>query len=1012
MKLKAYIESTILGATKAMIGAIDNSDFNFNHVIVVPDRFSLQMEKLLLKTLPSQALFNVKVVGLSSLAVDILNQLGKKCDVLTNAECLLITQQAITAVKNQFLSFKKCGISFAHEAYKLIAQLKSSKIGVEDLNTKAQGLTGEKYHDIALIYEEYEKRLQGKLDANARLNLVTEEIESNDILGSTSFYFAQFDSFTKEGFDLIKALLPKAREVCVSISESLSIGNDYIYEKDILQKLSSLAKEKSCEVELIQNHKQLCPQQEAITRGVYSYEKIKADNNGFYFALTSSSIRGECLDVGKLIHYYITSGYSYKDMIVCCGEFEKYRDEIEDCFEKLDIPCYIDSSVSADNTILSRFIFSFFNVITGGYGKDALLSLLSNPLLDIDRDLIDKCQKYCVDNIYKYRKYIEKDFCLAHILKKLENLSNAKDFENLIKEICQIAAEGYQRLREELTQKSYLKEEKINEQALDIILQTLELISKYHSEISIDEYFKTLKLLLSFKEVSSVPAFCDAVMVGDGQEGYFDESKIVFVLGCQGLPVVNNDNGLLNDDDISLNFIDKKIEPTIRMINRRNRFKVFNLLTLASEKLIVSYQLLNEEGKAIEQPTFVENLNEIFGQRTVRFSRGIGELNSEKRASLLLRLGNRHNFRREYYKYLRDEDKSILKIKDENLNIDKSKIDNAKNTFFANNKLRVTELENYFSCPFKHFVSYGLALKEKEIYEFDVRDIGNICHAGVEMFVREQMRRADKQISVENFLDNNLKVIIKNLNLEEKLDAISEKEALLLYIRHQLEVILKDVATEISRSSFKPKLLEAKIENIKIGNEEIDLTGKADRVDEAGEYFRIIDYKTGATGNLLKELYYGTKLQLFLYQGIFGKLLGKKPAGVFYFNAKLEYLKNDEERYILKGLVEDDERAIVLFDNSLTDGASSEILAISKIDGKHKGAAIAKQPLAAYEEYAKKVADKAADEIIEGYIEAKPNESACQMCRYQAICNYEKTSGTRKSKKISSDIFSGEKDEE
>ena len=151
MKLKAYIESTILGATKAMIGAIDNSDFNFNHIIVVPDRFSLQMEKLLLKTLPSQALFNVKVVGLSSLAVDILNQLGKKCDVLTNAECLLITQQAITAVKNQFLSFKKCGISFAHEAYKLIAQLKSSKIGVEDLNTKAQGLTGEKYHDIALI---------------------------------------------------------------------------------------------------------------------------------------------------------------------------------------------------------------------------------------------------------------------------------------------------------------------------------------------------------------------------------------------------------------------------------------------------------------------------------------------------------------------------------------------------------------------------------------------------------------------------------------------------------------------------------------------------------------------------------------------------------------------------------------------------------------------------------------------------------------------------------------------
>ena len=273
------------------------------------------------------------------------------------------------------------------------------------------------------------------------------------------------------------------------------------------------------------------------------------------------------MKIAKFIHYYTTIGYRYQDMIVCCGEFEKYREEIEDCFEKLDIPCYIDSSVTADNTILSKFIFAFFNVILTGYGKEALLALLTSPLLRVDGELIDKCQKFSVDNIYKYKKYIEKDFYLANILTRLEKLSNAKDFEALIKEICLVAEEGYQSLKEKMIEKSYLKEEKINEQAADSILQTIELISKYNSDISIDEYFKALKLLLSFKELSSVPTFCDAVMVGDGQEGYFDESKIVFIIGCQGLPVINNDNGLLNDDDIALNFIDKKIEPTIRMIN-------------------------------------------------------------------------------------------------------------------------------------------------------------------------------------------------------------------------------------------------------------------------------------------------------------------------------------------------------------------------------------------------------------------------------------------------------------
>lgn len=1009
MKLKVYIDSTILGATKAMIGGIDNSDFDINHIVVVPDRFSLQMEKLLLKTLPAKALFNVKVVGLSSLAVNILNQLGKKCEVLTNSECLLLTAQAIAAVKTQFLTFKKCGISFAHEAYKLIAQLKSSKIAVEDLNIKAQGLTGEKYHDIALIYREYEKALQGKLDANARLSLVTQEIENNNILSNTNFYFAQFDSFTKEGFDLIKAILPKAREVCLSISESISIGNDYIYEKDILQKLTALAKEKACQIELVQSRQKSTNMQEAIIRGVYSYEKISADNNGYYFSLATSSIREECLEIAKLIHYYITIGYRYQDMIVCCGEFEKYREEIEDCFEKLDIPCYIDSSVTADNTILSKFIFAFFNVILTGYSNEALLALLTSPLLRVDGELIDKCQKFSVDNIYKYKKYIEKDFYLANILTRLEKLSNAKDFEALIKEICLVAEEGYQSLKEKMIEKSYLKEEKINEQAVDSILQTIELISKYNSDISIDEYFKTLKLLLSFKELSSVPTFCDAVMVGDGQEGYFDESKIVFIIGCQGLPVINNDNGLLNDDDIALNFIDKKIEPTIRMINRRNRFKIFNLLTLATKKLITSYQLINEEGKTIEQPIFIENLNEIFGQRVARFSREIRELAFLPLPSLLLRFGNRNSFIREYYKYLGKEDRNILKIKDENININKTSISNAKNLYFSS-KMRVTQLESYFSCPFKHFISYGLALKEKEIYQFDVRDIGNICHAGVEIFVKEQMRE-ERPLSIDKFLKDNLQLIIKKTNLEDKLETTSEKEVLLSYLTHQLKVVLNDVAKEMELSSFKPKLTEVKIDNVKVGKEKIDLVGKADRVDESGDYFRIIDYKTGRTGNLLKELYYGDKLQLFLYQGIFGKLLNKKPAGVFYFNAKLEYLKNDEERYILKGLVENDDKIIELFDNSLSDGKASSVLAIGKFDGKYKGSAISKLPLSVYEKYAKDLADRATDEIVEGYIEAKPNESACALCKYKAICNYEKTLGVRKSKKISSDVFSGESDE-
>ena len=272
MLVKAFLANTTLDATKDLIHSIDNSDFSINHIVVVPDRFSLQMEKLLLDILPNKALFNVKVVGLSSLAVFLLKKLNIKADILTRGDCLLITQNAIEECKSELLTFNKWGISFCHEVYKLISQLKSSKIMPEDLNSGAQNLTGEKYHDIALIYNEYEKMLGENLDANKRLKLVTESIKEYKELQNTIIYFAQFDSFTKEGYDLIKSLLPIVKEVCVSIAVSKSLGNDYIYEKDILQKLTVLSKDVGCNISVINNEKSTTEVKSAIIKGVYSYD--------------------------------------------------------------------------------------------------------------------------------------------------------------------------------------------------------------------------------------------------------------------------------------------------------------------------------------------------------------------------------------------------------------------------------------------------------------------------------------------------------------------------------------------------------------------------------------------------------------------------------------------------------------------------------------------------------------------------------------------------------------------
>ena len=155
MSVKLYINSTTLDSAKDMISTIDNSDFSIEHIVVVPDKFSLQMEKLLLSSLKQKAFFNVNVMGLTELSTTILSD--ENIDVLSSGESLLLTQKSIENVKNELLVFGKTNISFCYEINKIIMQLKSSLVKGEDLNTSAKGLAGLKFHDLQLIYNEYEK---------------------------------------------------------------------------------------------------------------------------------------------------------------------------------------------------------------------------------------------------------------------------------------------------------------------------------------------------------------------------------------------------------------------------------------------------------------------------------------------------------------------------------------------------------------------------------------------------------------------------------------------------------------------------------------------------------------------------------------------------------------------------------------------------------------------------------------------------------------------------------------
>ncbi len=1012
MNIKVWEGATLDEATDNLVSSIDNSDMSIEHIVIVPDRFSLLMEKLLLSNLKSPAMFNVSVVGLSSLVTRLLSEIGiNNPNIVSMTDSLLLTARAIKNCKNSLLHFQKSNINFCHQVQNAISQFKSSGVKPDAfLNINNKLLQYKKFHDLGLIYEEYERLLEGKLDANGLLEFFNDKMKNNQSLGDKIFYFAEFDAFTSQTYELIKTLTTFAKEINISLPRSLTQGNAYIYETDILDKLKRLASELRLSVEVVNPICKLNQNQQTIAKNLFAFDVMKVESEYCSF-LSSSSAKEEAGLIGKLLRYKVYKGAKYSDYAIACSDLEKYAPYFERVFETLDIPYYIDISQTADKTLLAGLVFALLNVFVADYSGDSLQSISSNIVLKFENAQA-LCKKILSLNIFgkaRYKKYIAPvQPKLDELLEKLARVNSYSDISDALKAILADYRDSYIMVLEKLKDKGLVKEYNINMQAEDIVLEALDKIKEYNGDEKCGkgEFLKQLKLLLAFKEVSSVPTYVDAVMVGDATTSFFGKVKNLIIAGGEGLPILKGDNGLVSDDDIQSFSIIQKIEPSIRMINRRNRFKLFNLLCQPESSLMVSYLNLNEEGKNVEEPTYINILKRIFGNKTVsassfnEFTNVDDNFDIEK---LLLICGNRKMALEENAGLSNNYSASLqelLKADYTKFNINKTKLGiNSHNLFFSKEQTKVSQLETYYSCPFKHFVRYGLKASDFENAEFDERDIGNICHEFADIFVKsyKNMIQNVDEGEIQKFIQKNLASSIKKLGLQEKLEASVTSKSLIDYINRIATFMLSRIVKELKATSFLPLYMEKQLEgaSIKYENKEIKLVGKVDRVDIYQEYFRIIDYKTGYIAPLLKDLYYGDKLQLFLYEKAIAKMLNKRAIGTLYFDCRYDYDKQGSQDSLLKGLVWGEDELLKAYDKDLNFGRAEIISVSPKVSGGYKGQAIAKFSLENFELYAEKVAANALKEIDQGYIQPKPDERSCERCLYKSICLYNKDNGTR-----------------
>lgn len=999
------------------------NNFEYNNIIIVPDKLSLYAEQSIFNALNIEVYFNLSVMGITKFASLILEKNNLKTEQYTALESKLLVLKAIQNVCKDFKCFSKnFTLGFVDEIFAKIEQIKSSRCQIEDLiDENASFGTKLKFEDIKLIFNEYEKLRGTKLDGCAMLELFNKTCTSCEYLKNCNIYFLGFDSLTKQGLQILENASKFANITTISVVAPRNQGNFRLYDETFLDSIINMAKQEKIECETKWLNLPYSNQIRDYTlNNLFSRKQKYGLENNYFSILKANSLEEESELCIKEINYLLkTQNLTFNDFAICCDC--NYQDHIASKLNSLGIDTYRDKKYNLFQLEPVTYIYNIFLYITKN-NDQILYNIISNDFCELStaekNEILTKLKKYgSLSNLYKYGEITSDN--TKQYLQNLQKINNKLPYLEILKKIIEITniyekinqkCEIFEKNNDILLNKLYIQiQDKLNTsiETLDNLLN--------NSINNLTDFINILQKILTETEIASVPSTTNQVFIGDTKSFFFNK-KYLFVLGMNEgiLPIVLNDYGLISDKEILSETIKAKLEPTTKIINKRTKFKLFEIILSATQHCYLSYHCFDSESKTALKNDFLSELEFLFNIKETssdalkniffnsnKFSQKIC-FNAQNcyNANLLLS-ENQDTKTASIIKFaLAKNNKLFSRPKLDNIQIDFSKL------FFKNNKTSISLIEKYNSCPKCAFLSNGLKLQEIKKDKVESSIIGTFIHKVGELFVTKNKANLGSlpEADIQNMVNNITQEILKKEEFYSLL--LPENKFLLNLILDESTRFCKFLNYEQSVSEFKPSYTEQYFGGeykfkpivINVENNEYYISGFVDRIDICDNYFRIIDYKTGNKTNKggMNDLYVGVEIQLFVYSKAIKDNLNKKLFGAFFLPIKNSFTKNGKSLYSFSGFFEDNPQMVIMSDkNAFSNGKSNIIGAKFKKPDKNGEVFLysaknifTEENFDAILKYAVEIVKQSIKDITEGFIACSPINSKCSKCEFNKICKY------------------------
>lgn len=988
-----------------------------------------------------------------------LSERGRKAARLSKQGSVMLVRKLINGL--ELPCFRRKSVHLAPALYELIAQLKSALVTPDDLEEASEGCGGilkNKLEDILAVYRAYEERLaeDGLSDQNSYLAELIPLIEGDERLKETDVVLVGYSAWTAQERRIVSALIRRAKSTAAFL---VGGENDSVYTNEAARHFTALAREAGAELTAVTAPSGLHPAAARLAASLYLPSVFcgKGTRTDAVFCYEAATAEEEAEHAAEIIKREVERGARFRDFAIAAGDPAGDRQVIKRVFSAYGIPCFIDQKRALSEHALSRFLLGYLAVTRKNFDRAEALDFIRNPLFGEDPALIDGFENYLLRHnirrgglFYPFSRPAERLAEYERIRQKLMSLAaprreTAAGFARAVRETAERfgAEETLRASALRLRAADEREEAAFTEQAYAKASAVLDEIASVMGEAPIraEEFEEVLSSGFASQEISVIPQFFDAVYLGNFKDCKFKKTKYLFAFGMNGdVPFTKSDAAILNDSDLGkLQSFRVIVEPKIKAVNRRERENTCLALLSFSERLYLSYRLTDRGGRNVSRSELIDYILRIFDGLAVMTKEGVARVYEDGTESVKDGLDamrfldceqGKRVFARDagrfregllsdfsgastFYACMAERgEKSAL---DEILERSNSELQillgRGRSVLLPAETVSATALERYFTCPYRNFLEGGLKISERRSGEVKPLDAGNFLHAVLERYVGRVSALHTREES-----DAEVDRICADLEKEEAYAVFLEDgkgTVQLERLRAEAKRVAFAVRGQIVRSAFGEVQTEVSFGNRPSGTEgersypplvlngrekTYSMRGKVDRIDRAGDYIRVVDYKTGRVSKEDKYLYAGSKLQLYLYMNAF---VGEhaKPAGVYYFPVTDRYTEDGEEPpYQLQGHTLDELHVLEKSDLSLSEGSQrSEILGISVLIDKKTGevkpgksrSLISERAFGAYLKYARLIAEQGIAELEAGSIVPSPFEDACAVCPYGGICGFE-----------------------